>query len=167
MTPTHPEMVSALAKPGKEILDSMTLGNFNLLREVTEEAIAVGTLLDTVKKQVIYNKVGGFKHFPSRIIPGVPLTAEQCDLLHMALGIFGEAAEVLESVHNYIFKEEPLDEINLIEESGDIEFYHEGLRQSLNISRDEVLAQNIAKLSVRYEGFQYSDQATQTRADKA
>jgi len=50
---------------------------------------------------------------------------------------------------------------------GDLEFYMEGLRQGLGITREEVLAHNIAKLSKRYSSGSYSDKHAQERADKA
>lgn len=54
----------------------------------------------------------------------VTLTPEKCHLLHMAVGISGEASELLDA---------NLDDMkNIIEELGDIEFYLEGLRQGLN-----------------------------------
>jgi hypothetical protein len=38
--------------------------------------------------------------------------------------------------------------------------------ERFDITRNDVLAANIAKLSVRYNGLKYSDQAAQARADK-
>jgi hypothetical protein len=43
----------------------------------------------------------------------------------------------------------------------------EGLRQGLGITREEVLAHNITKLSKRYSSGSYSDKHAQERADKA
>jgi len=48
---------------------------------------------------------------------------------------------------------------------GDLEFYLEGLRQGLDITREQVLNANIEKLSKRYNGFEYSDQAANDRVD--
>jgi hypothetical protein len=55
---------------------------------------------------------------------------------------------------------------NVIEELGDLEFYMEGLRQELGISRDLTLDRNISKLSKRYHSATYSDSQAQERADK-
>lgn len=112
----HDEMVAALAKPGKAILDS--------------------------------------------------LTAEDCHGLHMAVGIVGEAGELIDAVKKAVIYRKPLDRENVVEELGDIEFYLEGLRQAYGITREETIAGNIAKLGKRYEGMKYSDQAAQDRADK-
>ena len=114
---THPELVTALAKPGADIVAS--------------------------------------------------LTAEDAHALHMAVGISGEAGELLDAVKKAAIYRKPIDRENVIEEMGDLEFYMEGLRQGLDITREEVLAHNIAKLSKRYSSGSYSDKHAQERADKA
>lgn len=93
------------------------------------------------------------------------LGTKECDLIHMTLGIAGEAGELLDAVKKNTMYGKALDYDNLIEELGDLEFYMEGMRQILNISREAVLATNIAKLRKRY-GKSYSDQAAIQRADK-
>jgi hypothetical protein len=50
---------------------------------------------------------------------------------------------------------------------GDIEFFLEGLRSALKISREETIQANIAKLSERYKSLSYSNEAAVQRADKA
>lgn len=94
------------------------------------------------------------------------ITAAEADLLHMAIGVSGEAGELLDAVKKHTIYKKPIDRENVIEELGDLEFYMEGLRQNLGITREETLAANIAKLSVRYAGLKYSDTAAQERADK-
>lgn len=113
---THPELVSALVKPGSTIAAN--------------------------------------------------ITADEADMLHMAVGISGEAGELLDAIKKATIYKKPIDRDNVVEELGDLEFYMEGLRQNLGITREETLAQNIAKLSVRYADG-YSDQAAQQRADKS
>lgn len=88
-------------------------------------------------------------------------------LIHMAIGISGEAGELLDAIKKGAIYRKLYDRENLIEELGDIEFYLEGLRQGLKITREETIQANINKLAVRYQGFNYSDQAAQQRADKS
>lgn len=71
-----------------------------------------------------------------------------------------------QSFDQAIYRKE-LDRENVIEELGDLEFYLEGIRQGLGLTREECLEHNIRKLSKRYEGLKYSDKAAQDRADKA
>lgn len=94
------------------------------------------------------------------------LTASDCHILHMAVGISGEAGELLDAIKRPTIYRKPIDTENVIEELGDIEFYLEGLRQELGITREQTIEANIAKLSKRYESLSYSDQAAQDRADK-
>lgn len=94
------------------------------------------------------------------------LTAEDAHALHMAVGISGEAGELLDAVKKATIYRKPIDRENVIEELGDLEFYMEGLRQGLGITREECIDGNIAKLGKRYSAGSYSDSAAQNRADK-
>ena len=93
------------------------------------------------------------------------MTPQQAHLLHMAVGVAGEAGELLDAIKKHVIYNKPIDLGNAIEELGDLEFYMEGLRQGLIVTREEVLAKNTAKLSKRYAAG-YSDKAAQERADK-
>lgn len=98
------------------------------------------------------------------------LTAEKMDMLHAAVGIAGEAGELLDAVKKCVVYNKPLDRENVIEELGDLEFYMQALRARLQISRDLTLDCNMAKLqkgkNARYANG-YTDEAAQARADKA
>lgn len=94
------------------------------------------------------------------------LSPEKAHTLHMAVGIAGEAGELLDAIKKHVIYNKPLDRENVIEELGDLEFYMEGLRQGVGVTREETLVANIAKLSVRYAGLNYSNAAAQARADK-
>ena len=94
------------------------------------------------------------------------LKPEQADALHMAIGIAGESGELLDAIKKWSIYQKPIDHENVIEELGDLEFYMEGLRQSLNLTRIETLMENIAKLKKRYSKGQYSNDQANERADK-
>lgn len=94
------------------------------------------------------------------------MTPSQMHLTHMAIGICGEAGELLDAIKKVSVYQKSVDRENVVEELGDIEFYMEGLRQGLGITREETIEANISKLGKRYEGFKYSNQAAQNRADK-
>jgi NTP pyrophosphatase (non-canonical NTP hydrolase) len=94
------------------------------------------------------------------------LTPLKCHLWHMASCIPGEAGELFDAVKKHVIYNKPMDRLNVVEELGDLEFYMEGLRQGLGITREETLAANVAKLGERYKGLKYSDKAAQERADK-
>jgi NTP pyrophosphatase (non-canonical NTP hydrolase) len=94
------------------------------------------------------------------------LTPESANILHMAVGISGEAGELLDAIKKHVIYNKPLDLENVIEELGDLEFYMEGLRQQLYITRDAIISSNISKLSKRYHKLTYTDQDAQERKDK-
>lgn len=93
------------------------------------------------------------------------LTPAKADLIHMAMGISGEAGELLDCIKKHVIYGKELDKENLKEELGDLEFFMEGLRQITGFTRDEILQHNIVKLTKRY-GERYSNEAAIKRADK-
>lgn len=95
------------------------------------------------------------------------LTPTQADVVHMALGTCSEAGELADAIKRWAIYGKDLDRANVVEELGDLEFYLEGIRRKLGVTREETLEANIDKLSVRYAGLQYSDRAAIERADKA
>lgn len=94
------------------------------------------------------------------------LTPEKADLLHMVVGVSGEAGELLDAVKKAVIYNKEMDLENVIEELGDLEFYMSKIRQIVGITREEILKQNIDKLSIRYAKGKYSNDQAQERADK-
>ena len=95
------------------------------------------------------------------------LTGEDAHLIHMAIGISGESGELLDAIKKRAVYRKELDRENVIEELGDLEFYLEGIRQGLGVTREQCIDANITKLSKRYASLKYSYDAAQQRADKA
>lgn len=95
------------------------------------------------------------------------MTPQKAHLLHMAVGISGEAGELLDAIKKLVVYNKELDLTNVIEELGDLEFYMEGLRQGLTLDREETIKANIVKLGSRYRGHQYTDEQAHNRADKS
>jgi NTP pyrophosphatase (non-canonical NTP hydrolase) len=94
------------------------------------------------------------------------LTPAQADLLHMSIGVSGEAGELLDAVKKHVIYQKPIDRENVVEELGDLKFYIQGIQNNLGISDEEVEAHNRKKLSARYDKLTYSNEAAQARADK-
>jgi NTP pyrophosphatase (non-canonical NTP hydrolase) len=94
------------------------------------------------------------------------LTGNDAHILHMAIGVSGEAGELLDAIKRPTIYRKDIDLENVIEELGDLEFYMEGLRQGLNITREETIEANKKKLSKRYSSLTYSDSQANARADK-
>jgi NTP pyrophosphatase (non-canonical NTP hydrolase) len=94
------------------------------------------------------------------------MSSQDADLMHMVIGVAGEAGELLDAAKKIVIYNKPPDFTNIVEELGDIEFFLEGVRQNLGITRDECLAENVKKLQKRYASGTYSNEQAQARADK-
>jgi NTP pyrophosphatase (non-canonical NTP hydrolase) len=94
------------------------------------------------------------------------MAPSQANLAHLAMGVSGEAGELLDTVKKHVIYQKPLDRENMIEELGDLEFFMQALRTAIGVSRDEVIARNIAKLEKRYPKGSYSNAQAINRADK-
>jgi NTP pyrophosphatase (non-canonical NTP hydrolase) len=77
------------------------------------------------------------------------------NLVHAALGIGGEAGEVIDHVKKVVFNNRVLDVDHLIAEIGDTLFYINVMLCALDVPWGKVLAKNIAKLETRYPGLKY------------
>ena len=87
-------------------------------------------------------------------------------LQHAALGIAGEAGEIVDALKKHTVYGKPLDTENLIEELGDMRFYMEAVMNLVGISDQDVLQHNANKLATRYKSLTYSSEAAIERADK-
>ena len=72
------------------------------------------------------------------------------NLAHMAMGVSGEAGEILDDVKKHFAYDKAIDRGHILEEVGDVVFYLNGLIRLLDATWGEVLEMNVAKLSVRY-----------------
>jgi NTP pyrophosphatase (non-canonical NTP hydrolase) len=84
----------------------------------------------------------------------------------MAVGVSGEAGELLDAVKKHCVYQKPLDFENVKEEAGDILFYLTGLLNDMGITLNECIEANREKLSKRYPNKCYSNAAAIARADK-
>ena len=94
------------------------------------------------------------------------LTKESAEKMHMAIGIAGEAGELLDAIKKHAIYAKELDMENVIEELGDLEFYMQGLRALLNLTRQQCIDANMAKLKRRYPLSTYTNAQAHARADK-
>lgn len=93
------------------------------------------------------------------------LTPDDCHRLHMAVGISGEAGELLDAIKKATIYRKPLDIPNIVEECGDLLFYIAGILDSIGLDIESAMSANVSKLSIRY-GTTYSDKSAIERLDK-
>lgn len=94
------------------------------------------------------------------------LTPADAELIHMAMGVSGEAGELLDAIKKATIYRKPMDMENVIEELGDLEFFMERIRQMVGVTREQTIQANIEKLGKRYSQGTYSNAQAQFRADK-
>lgn len=87
------------------------------------------------------------------------------DMLHMAVGISGEAGELLDAIKKVWVYNKTLDIENVREELGDLLFYIQGMANLIGTDLEELIKGNMEKLKKRYPTG-YTDAAAQARADK-
>ncbi len=90
---------------------------------------------------------------------------DQGKMVHMAMGVAGEAGELIDAVKKHWIYGKPLDVENVKEELGDLLFYATKIANLCGLTWDEIEAHNVEKLKKRYPTG-YSDAAAQARADK-
>lgn len=80
-------------------------------------------------------------------------------IANYALGIAGEAGEVIEPIKKHLFHNKSLDLNEMREELADVCWYVAALANELGIDLDEALTENIEKLVRRHpDGFGSTDQ---------
>lgn len=96
---------------------------------------------------------------------GLLVVPAQYDLIHAAFGIAGESGEIVDAVKKHVFYGKPLDVKNLREEVGDVMWYIALMCRTLNVTLEELMQENIDKLTARYPE-KYTDELAITRLDK-
>lgn len=94
------------------------------------------------------------------------LTPQQAHLLHMAVGVSGEAGELLDAIKKHCVYQKQIDFNNVMEEAGDILFYLTGILNELDMTIEQCIQANMDKLSKRYPNGTYTNAAAIARADK-
>lgn len=90
--------------------------------------------------------------------------------IHAAMGICGEAGEVMDHTKKVVFNNKDLDKNHLVAELGDICWYMNLMITALDTTWQHVFDVNIAKLSARYQDLRYSHDSANNRdidAEKA
>ncbi len=74
----------------------------------------------------------------------------QDPMLNATLGLVGESGEIADTVKKHIFHHHYLAEEPIVEELSDVLYYVFMMMHALNVTLDEVMEINIAKLNNRY-----------------
>lgn len=160
----------------KEAKHRLELGSAQLAAEAADKAEINETFATSIDRALAYHDVELDHQLMVETLqkPGEAILEQMTPLkimcLHMAGGAASEGGELFDAIKRWALFGKELDRENVIEELGDLEFFLEGLRQNLSITREETLAGNHNKLvggdNPRYPGGVFSDAATIARADK-
>jgi NTP pyrophosphatase (non-canonical NTP hydrolase) len=96
----------------------------------------------------------------------VDMKPTDAHLVHMAMGVAGEAGELLDAIKKSAIYRKPYDRENILEECGDLLFYIQGVLNYYSVPMEEVIELNRSKLQKRYSEGKYTDTQATTRADK-
>ena len=141
-----------------------------LMEELTfvmSDMITVGHRLDQIKKHVFYGneiKLEG-RNLAKECELGIHRATGAINdnhMTHIAHGIIGkatESVELIEALYKHLYKGEKFDEVNVIEEIGDGQWYDALLLRVLNVSFAKAWSINIAKLYKRFKGEFSKDKA--------
>lgn len=160
--PLTPELLERVHSPSSLIY----------LNHLMRLAIESAQRVDKLKKWLFYGKKSTENEYldigemeDDYIIP--PETSERLQgdvicMVHAAIGFTTESGEILEALRDHIFGGMKLDNINLIEEGGDLFWYMAIYADALRVTFDDIKERNIRKLKARY-GDKFSEDAAITR----
>lgn len=87
---------------------------------------------------------------------------ETIRILHAAIGLDTEQAEIQDAIKKHIFYGKPLDKVNIAEEMGDLFWYLAILSNALGVSFEDIMAKNNAKLKARF-GEKFTEEKANNR----
>ena len=96
--------------------------------------------------------------------PDFEMTDEDVMIIWNAIGLAGEAGEIVELIKKGVFHQHGLDKRALFKELGDLSWYIAGLCTKLGFDLGDVMSANIDKLKMRYPDG-YTSQASIKRVD--
>jgi hypothetical protein len=135
-------------------------GWVSVIRGVLQLAINEGVHQDQVKKALFYGKEGvlfipatRFEQLDNRDRAAATKLVEDTRLIRLLHGFLGkltEAAELQQHLFDVLFKGQPLDPVNIVEEQGDSCWYDGPICAVTGVGLGEVKRINNAKLRARY-----------------
>jgi len=185
----HADMVAGLMKPGPEILQNLTAeeadlwhGATGVAGETTEvlEAITQMFITGSLDVQNMVEELGDIEFYMEAVRQNIGTARDEImqfqtekhftianEPLECASLLAIAGGQLLDTVKKHVVYKKPLDREGIQYNLANLEVCVGVIRQAIQVTREETLEANIAKLSVRYKGLQYSDKAAQERADKA
>lgn len=165
------DMVRTLAKPGEAIISTLTPLKAHLWHMASCQLGEVGELIDALINDDRVNVVeefGDIEFYMEGIrgALGIPHAMHNFSDSEADPSIIVESGNVFDVIKGHVIYNKKLDFDAVVNALARFEGAMHKMRQSQNITREETINGNIAKLGKRYAGMKYSDQAAAMRADK-
>lgn len=184
---THAEMVAKLIKQGDVLKSEFTstdcmllhatigiVGEFGELLGGIDYAVTKGTILDMLN---VIEELGDLEFFLENFRSLLMLDRNdilRCETvclipkttLQTAAHMMVYSTELLDQVKKSVIYRKTLNKEAIFVSLSKIEYLLEAFRFKCGITREQTIQHNMDKLAVRYQGFQYTDQRAQERADK-
>ena len=113
-------------------------------------ARGVGAWADAIKRGLFYGTELARPLTGGNTPTSLQYNTELAELMHGVIGLFGEAAELMEQLHDALTGTKDLDPVHLIEEIGDVHWYLALIHKNRGITCNDAWETNIAKLRKRY-----------------
>lgn len=176
----HDEMVSVLAKPGQDIINDLTPGAMHNLHMAVGISGEVGELLEALRdgEDNILEELGDIEFYFEGLQQGVEFNVDDDhdstdDLSGLGLQPLMEeltidAGNILDTVKKQAIYAKELDRDKLVDLMLDFRAVLNAVYNHSDIGCSPYMAkcENVNKLGKRYEGFKYTNEAAQNRADK-
>lgn len=178
----YSDFVAALAKPGDDILSSLTGNKCHLLHMAIGIVGEVGELYEPFIFSVaeldlenIEEELGDIEFFLEGLRQGYGIDRKEticslgypsADSTYILNRLSISSAHLLDATKKYVIYNKPLDVTKIVEYLKAIETDLASFRSHLELSRVAIVEKNKAKLSKRYAAGSYSDKQAQERADK-
>ena len=181
----HSEMVFKLAKSGEAILETLTSNKAHvwhmascIMGEAAELMVSVNKdCPNEIDRPNQIEELGDIEFYLEGLRQGLDifhmevtgriLTAPLPPVVFDVDGIVVEAANIFDACKKWIIYEKEVDCEALYDALARFELYMADFREEHNITHEEVIRANMAKLAKRYGAdYNYSNAAAQNRADK-
>lgn len=175
MSVTHPEMVKALCKSGEEIANDMHAVNAHALHMAVGVAGETFELLGAIvadDRDNALEELGDIEFYFEGLIQGTEADITRRDVNPKTIikdpftDVLLQAGEILDITKKIVVYNDDTKWPALRDAMQGFATHLDAFYALGEFDRGEALVKNIGKLSKRYEGLNYSDNAAQARADK-
>lgn len=184
---THPEMVARLVKSGTTIKTELSEWDCSVIHAVFGICGELGELSGGIEfcqynnelldKENILEELGDLEFYLEDLRNKLQLTREQicsCEtvcrvpngLLRMSFHMWLYSNNIMDEVKKAVIYRKGINSEKILINLSKLEYILGAFYIAAGFTREQALEHNMNKLAIRYNGFNYSDQQAQQRADK-